>query len=102
MAARRHAISATTAKLTQLWQLPLLLLSLALFGYAAYVFIDPQPGMSADDKIDIGRILLEQDRPEAAREHLNKVFANQKLTVAQQGRLHILLALMFRQIKRAG
>lgn len=92
MAARRHAISATTAKLTQLWQLPLLLLSLALFGYAAYVFIDPQPGMSADDKIDIGRILLEQDRPEAAREHLNKVFANQKLTVAQQGRLHILLA----------
>ena len=30
--------------LSQLWQLPLLLLSLGLFGYAAYLFVDPHTG----------------------------------------------------------
>lgn len=92
MAARRHAISASGSKLSQLWQLPLLLVSLGLFGYAAYVFIDPQPGLSVDDRIDIGRILLEQDRPEAAREQLNKVLLNEQMTIPQQGRVHLMLS----------
>ena len=30
-----------SSQLSKLWQLPLLLLSLGLFGFAAYVFIDP-------------------------------------------------------------
>jgi len=92
MAARRHAISAAPARLSQLWQLPLLLLSLALFGYAAYLFIDPKPGLSADEKIEVAHILLDQDRPEAAREQLNRVLQNEKLSIPQQGRIHIMLA----------
>jgi tetratricopeptide (TPR) repeat protein len=92
MAARRHAISASPSRLSQLWQFPLLLFSLALFAYAAYLFFDPKPGLSADDQIDVGRILLAHDRPEAAREHLNRVLQNERLNVQQQGQLHLLLA----------
>ncbi|MCS7034587.1 MAG: tetratricopeptide repeat protein [Phycisphaerae bacterium] len=92
MAARRHAISATPSRLSQLWQFPLLVISLLLFGYAAYLFIDPQPGLSADEKIDVARLLLDQDRPEAAREQLNRVLLNERLSIPQQGRLHLLLS----------
>lgn len=94
MAARRHAISAgpSGGSFSQLWQLPLLLASLGLFGYAAYLFIDPQPGLTPDEKIDLGRTLLAHQRPEAAREQLNKLLQNEKLTIPQQGRVHLLLA----------
>lgn len=93
MAARRHAISAAPpSRLSQLWQLPLLLVSLGLFGYAAYLFIDPQPGLTVAEKIEVAELLLSQHRPEAAREQLNKVLQNETLTVPQQGRVHILVA----------
>lgn len=93
MAARRHAISAApVSRLSQLWQLPLLVVSLGLFGYAAYLFVDPQPGLSVADKIDVAQILLDQQRPEAAREQLNKILQNETLTVPQQGRVHLLVA----------
>lgn len=94
MAARRHAISAgpSGGGFSQLWQLPLLLASLGLFGYAAYLFIDPQPGLTADQKLAVARTLLDHQRPEAARELLNKLLQNEKLTIPQQGQVHILLA----------
>src|SRR5260370_480666 len=60
-------------RLSQLWQLPLLLLSIGLFGYAAYLFIDPKPGLSVEQKLNIARDYLTQERPDAAIEYLNKL-----------------------------
>ncbi len=82
----------TSTSAAHLWQIPLLVLSLALFAYAAYLFIDPQPGLTVDQKIDAGRILLDYDRPEAAMEHLNRVLKEEKLETIQEGRIRILLA----------
>src|SRR5438105_12342953 len=90
MASQRS--TAQSAKLAQLWQLPLLLLSLSLFGYAAYLFIDPQPGLTVDQKIQIARTYLDQERPKAAIEQLNNILTSDKLEVATQGRVHIMLA----------
>jgi tetratricopeptide (TPR) repeat protein len=80
------------ARLGRLWQLPLFLLSLALFGYAAYLFIDPKPGLTIDQKIDVARTLLKYDRPEAAIEQLNKLLGGEKLTLENESEIHLLLA----------
>jgi tetratricopeptide (TPR) repeat protein len=78
--------------LSQLWQLPLLLLSLSLFSYAAYIFIDPKPGLSIDQKIDVARQLLKDERPEAAIDQLNHILAAEKLEKDREGTIHLLLA----------
>jgi tetratricopeptide (TPR) repeat protein len=90
MASQRS--TAHSAKLAQLWQLPLLLLSLSLFGYAAYLFIDPQPGLTIDQKLDIARKYLDNERPKASLELLNKILTTDKLESDAQGRVHIMLA----------
>jgi tetratricopeptide (TPR) repeat protein len=77
---------------SQSWQLPLLLFSLALFGYAAYLFIDPKPGPSVDERIEAARIYLRQDRGEAAIEVLNKLLKTEQLVKEKQGAIHLLLA----------
>jgi tetratricopeptide (TPR) repeat protein len=79
-------------QLAQLWQLPLLLLSFSLFGYAAYLFIDPQPGLTVDQKLQVARTYLDNERPKAALELLNKVLTSDKLENAGAGRVHIMLA----------
>src|SRR2546421_4326420 len=98
--ARPHSASAARPpppatlreKVGQLWQVPLLLVSLALFGYAAYLFIDPKPGLTLDQKINIGRNYLAQERPDAAIEHLNKILNTEKLDKPHEGQVHLLLA----------
>ncbi|MDB5301575.1 MAG: tetratricopeptide repeat protein, partial [Phycisphaerales bacterium] len=80
------------AKLSQLWQLPLLLVSLALFGYAAYLFIDPKPGLTLSQRIDIAEDHFHHDRFEAAIEQCNKLLASDKLKAEDEGRIHLLLA----------
>ncbi len=92
MASYRASGRSNTRQLAQLWQLPLLLLSFSLFGYAAYLFIDPQPGMTVDQKLDIARKYLDNERPKAALELLNKVLTGDKLDNEGQGRVHIMLA----------
>jgi tetratricopeptide (TPR) repeat protein len=92
MASYRASGRSNTRQLAQLWQLPLLLLSFSLFGYAAYLFIDPQPGMTVDQKLDIARKYLDNERPKAALELLNKVLTGDKLDNDSQGRVHIMLA----------
>jgi tetratricopeptide (TPR) repeat protein len=77
---------------SQLWQLPLLLVSLGLFAYAAYLFIDPKPGLTVDQKINVGRNFLAQERPDAAIEHLNKLLNTEKLDKPHEGEIHLLLA----------
>lgn len=76
----------------QLWQLPLLLVSLGLFGYAAYLFIDPKPGLTIDQKIDIARTYLRQERPEAALEQLNRLLSKERLEPQKAGEVHLLIA----------
>jgi len=81
-----------TPAATQLWQLPLLILSLGLFGYAAYLFVDPQPGLTTEQKIDIARAYLRSDRPEAAIEQLNRLLSTEKLPREAEASVHVLLA----------
>src|SRR6185369_5474320 len=71
--------SSRWTRLHDLWQAPLLIFSVALFGAAAWLFIDPKPGLSIDQKIDVARALLAQTRPEAAIEQLNRLLAKEKL-----------------------
>jgi tetratricopeptide (TPR) repeat protein len=78
--------------LARLWQLPLFLLSLGLFGYAAYLFIDPKPGLTTDQKIELARAHLRYDRPEAAADRLNSLLAGERLTLENQAKVHLLLA----------
>src|SRR5438105_5603748 len=77
---------------SQLWQLPLLLISLGLFGYAAYLFIDPKPGLTIDQKIDAARVYLKHDRPDAAIDHLNKLLVTEKLDKPHEGQVHLLIS----------
>ena len=80
------------SSLAHLWQAPLLLLSLGLFGYAAYLFIDPQPGLTIAQKIDIARVYLKNERPEAAIEQLNRLLTTEKLPRENEADIHLMLA----------
>ena len=79
-------------RLAHLWQLPLLLLSLGLFGTAAYLFINPGPGLTIDQKIQVARTYLNYNRPEAALDQLNKILTTEKLTPDKEGKVHLMLA----------
>jgi tetratricopeptide (TPR) repeat protein len=83
--------SGHSRQLSQLWQLPLLVFSVFLFGYAAYLFIDPKPGPSIAQKIETARTLLKQNRPQAAIEPLNALLS-QKLQPLQEGAARVLMA----------
>ncbi len=78
-------------RLSQLWQLPLLLLSLGLFGYAGYLFIDPHLGPTVEQRLDTARTLLTQERPQAALDLLNRLLDTAKLETGQQARIHLML-----------
>lgn len=80
------------ARLARLWQLPLFLFSLGLFGYAAYLFIDPKPGLTIDQKIELARTYLDYDRPEASIDQLNKLLNGERLTLENQSKIHLMLA----------
>lgn len=66
-------------RFAQLWQLPLLVVALGLFGYAAYLFIDPKPGLTLAQKVEIARTYLSNDRPEAAIDQLNPLLETKNL-----------------------
>ncbi len=86
MASRR-----TTLSIKHLWQLPLLLLSLALFVFAAYLFIDPKPGISIEQKIAIAAEHLKHDRPKAAVDQLNHLLNTEKLDQPHEAQIHLML-----------
>ena len=75
---------------SQLWQVPLLLVSLGLFGYAAYLLYDPKPGPTVEQRLADARTLLKSERPEAAVERLKAIMSLDKLTAPQQGRVHLM------------
>jgi tetratricopeptide (TPR) repeat protein len=78
--------------LAQLWQLPLLIVSLGLFGVAAWLLIDRRPALSIDQKIAIAESFLKVDRPDAGIEHLNRLLRTEKLGKENEARVHLLLA----------
>src|SRR4051812_35400687 len=83
--------SGSSRQFSQLWQLPLLVFSVFLFGYAAYLFIDPKPGPSVAQKIESVRTLIKQQRSQAAIENLHALLA-QKLQPLQEGAARVLMA----------
>lgn len=86
------AFSRANPRLAQLWQFPLLLLSVGLFGAAAYLFINPGPGLTIEQKIEVARIYLKFNRPEAALDQLNKLVITDKLSPQNEARIHLMLA----------
>jgi tetratricopeptide (TPR) repeat protein len=72
--------------------MPLLLLSIGLFGYSAYLFIDPKPGLSVGQRIDVAADYLTHGRPEAAVDQLNKLIASEKLSRENDARSRLVLA----------
>src|SRR5687767_1951458 len=83
----------SSRSLSQLWQLPLLLFSVFLFGYAAYLFIDPKPGPTVGQKIETARKYLKQDRPRAGMEILHELLQGKsKLEPLQEGGARVLMA----------
>jgi tetratricopeptide (TPR) repeat protein len=72
--------------------LPLLILSVALFIYAAYLFINPGPGATIDQKIAVARDYLAQDRPDAALQQLSRILDTEKLDRDREGAVHMLIA----------
>src|SRR5688500_10142190 len=50
--------AAWRAKVGRLWQMPMLVFSVALFGVAAWLFIDPKPGLTIDQKIATAETFL--------------------------------------------
>ncbi len=83
------AAQSPNQSVAQLWQLPLLMLSLGLFGYAAYLLWDPKPGPTVEQRLADVRTLLKMERPEAAVERLKKLVASDDLTPQQQARIHL-------------
>jgi len=86
------ASSGAANSLGRLWQFPLLLVALGLFGYATYLFVDPKPGLTVRQRINLSEDLIKHDRPEAAIEELNNLLNSQKLAIEDEARVHLLLA----------
>lgn len=92
------------SRVSRLWQFPLLLVSLGLFGYAGYRLIDPQPGPTIEQRIEGVATLLQSDRGEAATEVLRDLLLEdekKKLTDDQRGRVNLYLAQAVEQVQRA-
>jgi tetratricopeptide (TPR) repeat protein len=86
------ANSRANPRLAQLWQLPLLVISLGLFGAATYLFINPKSGYTIDQKIEVARTYLKFNRPEAALDQLNRIITTDKLTADNEAKVHLMLA----------
>lgn len=77
--------------LTNLWQMPLLLVSLGLFTLAAYVFIDPSPAPSFQKQLARAQRDLATERYDAALGRLNDLLATRPEPLGE-GQIRILIA----------
>jgi tetratricopeptide (TPR) repeat protein len=84
--------SRSPQRFSQLWQLPLFILSIGLFVYAGYLFINPGPGATIDQKIAVAQNYLKQDRPDAALQQLSRILETEKPQQAPEGQIHLLIA----------
>ncbi len=83
--------SRATRQLAQLWQLPLLLLSCVLFALAGYLFVNASPGLTIRRRIDIARVYLDQERPEAALQQLNRLLVGEQMSQPDEASVHLLI-----------
>ena len=91
--AAHQSNSPVASRLSQLWQLPLFVASLALFAYAAYLFIHPGPRFTLEQKIQVAQVYLQHGRPDAAREQLNRIIdTTDKIEPLKEAVIHLLLA----------
>ena len=79
-------------RFSELWQLPLLVVSLALSLCAAYLFVDAQPALAFNQKIAVVRHYLDNERPEAAAQSLTRLVASERLPREHEATVHLLLA----------
>jgi tetratricopeptide (TPR) repeat protein len=79
-------------RFSQLWQLPLFIVSLALFVYAGILFLNPGPGATIDQKIAVAKDYLRQNRPDAALQQLSRILESEKPEPAKEGQIHLLIA----------
>ena len=77
--------------LSRLWQLPLLLLSVLIFGYAVFAFVAPSPPPSIAQRLAISREYLKHQRADAAIAQLNGILASRKLARVHEGAARMLL-----------
>ncbi len=84
--------SRATHKLAQLWQLPLLLLSLILFAVSGYLFLNASPGLTARRRVEIARAYIEHERPEAALQQLNRLLTGERMSQDIEASVHLLIA----------
>jgi tetratricopeptide (TPR) repeat protein len=89
---RALPFSAAVSRLSQLWQLPLLIVSIALFIFAGYLFINPGPGATIDQKIAVARHYLDADRPDAAWQQLVRILDTEKPPKGKEAQIHLMLA----------
>src|SRR5688500_8816534 len=79
------------SRLAQRWQLPLLFVSLLLFSYAVYLFIDPKALPTIGQKIEVARRLIDHSRSEIAIEYLNRLLKTERLEPKFEGAVRMLL-----------
>lgn len=86
------AMPQASARLAHLWQFPLLMVSLALFSYSAYRFIDPKGSPRAGDRLHAAKVFLQRGDADSAITQANRVLASANLTRADEAGAHLLLA----------
>lgn len=82
---------------SRLWQFPLLIVSLVLFAYAAYLFIDPGKRADVERFLATARGYLQQERPEATVQTLTELLALGRLTPEERAQVHLLSAAAIEQ-----
>jgi tetratricopeptide (TPR) repeat protein len=92
--------SRATHQLAQLWQLPLLLLSLLLFAVSGYLFLNASPGLTVRRRIEIARTYIEHERPQAALQQLNRLMVSERMTQENEASVHLLMGQALEEAQR--
>ena len=77
--------------LSRLWQLPLLVFSLAVFAYAAWLLVRPAPAPTVGQRLAAAQDMIRKGRSDAAAAQINVIF-QEAMTPQQEGAARMLLA----------
>ncbi len=78
---------------SHLWQMPLLLLALALLLTTTGLYVDGRPVILLNQKLSVARELIHNDRPDAAAESVARLMsAGEPMPAQCEGKVHLLLA----------
>src|SRR5688572_6022090 len=79
-------------RLSHLWQLPLLFISVVLFVAAAVIFVEARPEITLNQKLAAARAYLRDDRADAAVESISRLMSAEKFPREIEGQVHLALA----------